>query len=164
MPSKWHNFFFIWPLSLSVSHPFYPLFTPFFQKSWYFSLKLRILVGKRQAKNFPNKKKFECFRCFCVHGLYQKLEIWKSYDCSNTRPWWKKWRRCPIVPLTLLRKVKTSHFSSNPYLFSFFSQFNIKKIASFFFKTFSKKVQNIYVFFFSPNLNILEKVRWLQKT
>ena len=54
-------------------------------KKAFFSQKQGKNGGKQTNSNFFQKnKKFECFRCFFIPWLYQKLRIWKSYDCSNT--------------------------------------------------------------------------------
>ena len=108
LTSKCHNFFSIGSLSslemhvrqkfslclfsqffliLSVSH----YFCLVFGQKRFFWLKFAYIDGKQTNWIFfQNNKKFECFRCFFIPWLYQKLQIWKSYDCSNTRLWWKK--------------------------------------------------------------------------
>ena len=116
LTSKCHNFFSIESLSsleMYVRQKFslclfsqnkfdfvcFPLFLPcFWPKNAFFGLKSRILMGNRQTKTFKKKKNFKCFRCFFIPWLYQKLQIWKSYDCSNTRLWWKKWGIFLIFP------------------------------------------------------------------
>ena len=64
-------------LILSVSHHFWLVFG---QKTHFFWLKIAYIDGKQTNKKvFSKNDKFQCFRCFFIPWMYQKLHNWKIW-------------------------------------------------------------------------------------